>query len=264
MVPYDKLKILFYDIETTPLKAYIWQLGKQVVRHQQLDKAYSQWGIICVTYCWNDGKPAKCIDWGYEEQNSTKVVEEFDKLVAQADIVIGKNSNRFDNKMINWRRVLGKLPGQPSWTKHTDDLEQQLRRYFRIPSFGLDYVSEQLGYGGKIKMEFQHWIDIVEKQPTRGKAAFKQMKEYGLKDIEDTRGLWADLEEHFEPKYNMNVVLGAAKGEQLCKRCGSARLAHRGAARHGITCSYQEYRCLDCKCYAGRARLTSPYKGIIR
>lgn len=265
MLSYDNFKILWYDIESAPLPVYVWQMGKQVVRHNQLIKGkFSRYNIICITYCWNDGGPAKCIDWGYEKQDTASVVRKFDKIVAQADLVVGKNNTKFDNKMINAARMFAGLPGNPTWTKYTDDLETQMRRHFRLPSQALDYISNELGYGGKIKMDFQDWIDIVEKHPTRGRAALKKMCSYGIKDVEDTRALWDKLSEHFEPKYNMNTVLGAAKGEQLCKNCGSSRLAHRGSARHGITCSYQEYRCLDCNRYAGRARLTSPYKGVIR
>ncbi len=261
----NKFKILFYDIESTPLKAYIWQLGKQVVRHNQLDKDYARYGIICITYCWNDGEPAKCIDWGYEEQDTAKVVEAFDKIAATADLVVGKNSTKFDNKMVNAARMFGGLPGNPSWTKYTDDLETQMRRHFRLPSQALDYISGELGLGGKIKMEFQDWIDIVEKHPKRGRIALKKMCGYGLKDIEDTRTLWNKLSEHFEPKYNMNIVLNVNKGEQVCKWCGSHNLANRGSARYTPTCAWQEYRCLDCKAsYAGRARLKSPNRGVIR
>ena len=39
-------KILFYDIETSPLKAWVWGLGKQVLRHHQLVDGYKKYGII--------------------------------------------------------------------------------------------------------------------------------------------------------------------------------------------------------------------------
>ena len=154
-------RILFYDLETKPLQAWVWSTGKQVVRHGQLVNKHSRYGIICVTYCWNDGKPAKSIDWGYEEQNTDKLVEEFDKIIKQADHIIGKNNKRFDDKMLNAARMFAGLPAMPEWVRYTDDLEQQMRKYFRLPSQSLDYISSQLGLGGKIKMEMQDWIDIV-------------------------------------------------------------------------------------------------------
>lgn len=245
-------KILWYDLETTPLKAYIWGLGKQVVRHPQLDKNYSQWGIICVTYCWNDGKPAKVIDWGYEEQNTAKLIEEFDEIIKQADYVIGKNSARFDNKMLNGCRMLNGLPGFPEWIKYTDDLEKQMRRYFRLPSYALDYISDQFGLGGKIKMEFKDWIDIVEKTDN-GPKAFKKMLKYGKKDVEDTRSLWNSLSEHFESRINYSTF---NNHEFLCRHCNKSNLKKNGIRFSGGI-RYQEYHCNDCGKYAGRKTLST-------
>ena len=232
----NKPRILFYDIETTPLKAYIWSLGKQVVRHTQLIDDSAQWGIICVTYCWNDGKPAQCIDWGYEEQNTARVVEEFDKIILSADHIIGKNNKRFDDKMINAARLFADLPPLPRWMYQTDDLEQQMRRYLRLPSYSLDYISDQLGLGGKIKMEFQDWIDIVEKTDN-GLKAFNKMCKYGKKDVVDTRNLWNKLSTHFEPKYRPDVP--------CCSECRSFRRKKSGISytKQGPK---QRYKCLEC------------------
>lgn len=246
-----KPKILYYDLETSPLKAYVWQLGKQVVRHGQLDQNHAQYGIICVTYCWNDGKPAKCIDWGYEEQDTKKLIEEFDKIIKQADFVIGKNSARFDNKMLNACRMFAGLPGYPQWTRYTEDLEKQMRRYFRLPSYALDYVSEQFGLGGKIKMEFSDWINIVEKNE-HGLSSFKKMIKYGKKDVEDTRKLWQYMEEHFETKINVARFNDNFKG---CRHCGGLNV-HKDGFKYNAGVKYQQYQCNDCGKYAGRATIS--------
>lgn len=245
----SKPKILFYDLESTPLQAWIWRPGKQFVGHKQLVKGHQRYGIICITYCWNDGKPAQSIDWGFEEQDTKRVVQEFDKIIAQADLTIGKNSDRFDTKMINAARMFADLPGNPSWTKYTDDLEKQMRKYFKLPSQSLDYISDMLGFGGKIKMEFQDWIDIVEKNSS-GAASLKKMIKYGKKDVEDTRALWFKLSEHFDSKWNQ----AAFQGDTLsCKHmnCGSLNLIKRGTYLQGVT-RYQEWQCRDCNRYAGR------------
>lgn len=244
-----KPKILFFDIETTPLQAWVWGCGKQFVSHKQLVSGHSRHGIICITYCWNDGKPAKSIDWGYNKQDTASVVRKFDKIIAQADHVIGKNSDRFDIKMINAARMFSDLPGNPAWSKYTDDLEKQMRRYFRLPSQSLDYISGQLGLGGKIKMEFQDWIDIVERND---RTKFTKMIEYGKKDVEDTRILWYKLSEHFEPKLNMSTF----KDTLCCKHedCGSENLFANGTRVSGGS-RYRNYLCNDCGRYAGRVRI---------
>lgn len=242
-----KKRILFYDIETTPLKAYVWRLGKQVVGHHQLSSGATINDIICLAYCWNDGKPAKVIGWGFEEQDSTPIIEKFDELASQADIVIGKNSDRFDNKHMNTRRLLAGLPCNPEWTKYTDDLEKQIRKHFALPSYALDYFSKLIGIGGKIKMELNDWIDIVEK---RDEKAYKKMMKYNKKDTEDTRAIWEYCEKHITPKYHVQ----SQKGVFTCKQCGSEDLIKYGTRRQGKN-SYQQFWCHGCDSYAGRQKV---------
>lgn len=235
-------------METPPNKAWVWGCGDQYISHGSLVKGHDNWGIICITYCWNDGKPAKVIDWGYEEQDTAKVVAEFDQIIAQADYVIGKNNNRFDDKMLNAQRMLAGLPGNPEWSKYTDDLEKQMRKYFRLPSQSLDYISKQLGLGGKIKMEMQDWIDIVEKNEN-GLKSFNKMLKYGKKDIVDTRKLWNMLSSHFDTKFNMATF----KGEKLaCKKCGSTNIVKNGTRISGGV-RYNTWLCNSCLQYAGRS-----------
>lgn len=229
-------KILFYDIETKPLQAWLWSPGKQYVGHNQLVAEHSRFGIICVTYCWNDGKPAKCIDWGYEEQDTAKVVAEFDEVIKQADHIIGKNNKRFDDKMINAARMFANLPPMPEWASCNDDLEQQMRRFFRVPSQSLDYYSSQLGLGGKIKMCMQDWIDIVEKN-VNGEKALAKMIKYGKKDVVDTRTLWNRLERYIQPKFNPII--------RACDECGSHQRRKTGFA-YTVSGKKQRYTCRAC------------------
>lgn len=229
-------KILFFDLETKPLQAWVWSPGKQYVGHKQLVKEHNRYGIICVTYCWNDGKPAQCIDWGYEEQDTAALVKEFDEVIKQADHIIGKNNKRFDDKMLNAARMFAGLPAMPEWAKYNDDLEQQMRRFFRMPSQSLDYISDQLGLGGKIKMEMQDWIDIVEKNPNGQKALAKMIK-YGKKDVVDTRTLWNKLSKYFEPRFN--ATIGS------CSNCGSFQRKKSGF-NYSAAGRRQRYTCLNC------------------
>lgn len=253
----NKPAILFFDIETCLNKAYVWGCGEQYVRHGQLVPGHDRPRVICIAYAWLDG-PIQTIDWGYEEQDSAKVLREFDKVLEKADFVIGKNSDRFDVKMLNSIRMLEGLPGNPSWSKYTDDLEKMMRRYFRLPSQSLDYISGQLGLGGKIKMEMSDWIDILEKTDN-GKKALAKMIKYNKKDVADTRTLWKHLSEHFDSKWNQARFQGDTIA---CKHmnCGSTNLVPRGSIRSAGSSLYQEWRCLDCHRYAGRSNISS--KGV--
>lgn len=279
-----KPTVLFYDIETTPLQSYHWQLGKQVIRHGQLVAGHSRWDIICITYCYNDGKPAKVLR--YDKHGGTRgMIEKFDALIRAADITIGKNSDRFDTKMINTSRMFEGLPGIPEWTMYTDDLEKQMRKHFRLPSMSLDYISDELGLGGKVKMVMEDWIAItvyrkiqglIPNIPTKelnkvclymygkklsvikkeGKEALEKMCYYGGKDVEDTRDLWYYLEQHFTPKFNMSTYVGVDKA---CTKCGSLNIRKNGTRISGKT-TYQEFFCNGHGGYAGRSPISKAGK----
>lgn len=264
MTSSNQPKVLIFDLETAPMQSWIWSPGKQYVGHKNLVKGQDQYRIICIGYAWNDGKPAKCIDWGYDEQSTKRCVEEFDTIAKTADLIIGKNSARFDVPMLNSCRMLAGLPGLPAWALSHDDLEQQMRKYFRLPSQSLDYISKHLGLGGKDKMEMQDWIDICEKNDN-GEKSLKKMVKYCKKDVEDTRMLWKMLSEHFDSKFNYNRFIEEAFN-MCCKHadCGSSNLKKDGIRQNGQG-KFQCYTCSECGRYAGRttiSKLTGKEGGI--
>ena len=59
----DKPKILFYDVETTPLKAYVWRCGKQVVNSTQLMPGANRYDIICIGYEWLHSREKGVLSW---------------------------------------------------------------------------------------------------------------------------------------------------------------------------------------------------------
>lgn len=278
------LKILTYDIETVLMMFYAFAPGKQYLGHKQLVPGKSRYGIICITYCWNDD-PVQILKWE-PIGGQAKLIADFDALVKQADHVIGKNSARFDNKMINGLRIFTDLPGMPDWVRYTDDLEVQMRKYFRLPSQSLDYISHQMGLGGKVSMEMGDWIaidqymtsltlihdgmpetyvnlhckhmynkniDLVLKD---GKKAFDKMCKYGMKDTRDTRTLWNKLSKHFEPRLNLATFNGV---KDACKVCASHSIIKNGTRVAGNV-RYQCYYCSACGSYAGRHAMSQSGK----
>lgn len=289
--------ILFFDVETLPLKTFIWQPGTQYVGHKNLLPSHSMWGLICIQYAMNDG-PVKVLR--YDKHGGTVgMIKAFDKLVLKADIVLGKNSDRFDIKMLNSMRALLKIKPIVGWEKYTEDLEKQMRRYFRLPSQSLDYISKQLGVGGKVSMEMKDWIaisnykeladlkaegvdthalkivsrhlfkDTATNVAKDGKIALNKMCTYGAKDTEDTRILWNYLKDHFDPKFNhavysklqkIVIVKDWKQPHHVCKHCQSPNLKFNGDKQAGMT-MYKMFVCLDHGGYAGRAAISN--KGTI-
>lgn len=280
----NKPKILFYDIETGLLKLVGFQLGKQVTRSSQLLPLNQITPIIMIQYCWNNNKKGKAIVLdSTDEKKLRHQLGEFDKLIKEADIVIGKNNTGFDNKHLNIQRLLHSLPAMPDWILKSDDLETQFRKHFRLPSQSLDYYSQLLGLKGKIKMEFQDWVDIhcyselvnlykyvnkkylntvakylygkpYKKVVQCGLKALKKMEAYGIKDVEDTRAIWVYAEKHIRPKFNAAML----HGKFCCTYpgCGSTDLIKNGK-RYTRVSTWQVYHCKKHKGYAGKAPIST-------
>lgn len=268
--------ILTWDIETLPVKYLAFSCGKQYLNHKQLFPRNQFTRIICITYCWNDGKPPKII-W-FDDYNWKAKVKEFDLIINAADYIIGKNSDRFDNKHINTHRLMADLPGMSDWLSKTDDLEKQFRKHFNLQSQSLDYISNLLNLGGKDSMEWNDWVHIFQYRELKsiqrvagkeasikispvlynisytevmklGKRATRKMGTYGKKDTADTRAIWNKTYMHFSPKFNM----GAFRGEQgACFFCGSDNVVKNGDRKPKRGLPYQRFLCKDCPGSAGR------------
>lgn len=275
-------KILVYDIETLYLNCNVWRLGEQTVRHNQLSKHRDITEIVCITYVMNDGKPPQALVFDYGHENSMEqMIQQFDAIVKTCDAVIGKNSDRFDNKHINFQRLMLGLPANPEWLDQCDDLEKQMRKYFNIPSQSLDFWSKKLNLGGKIKMEWSDWeaieaghtikildnkfleycvgyktLDIVseylykEKAEViiaKGRKALNKMVKYGKKDVADTLALIEKVSNHVTFKFNYSKI----QNNFGCRRCGSNNLEETYRRMRGLTL-YQYFHCIDHNGGAGK------------
>lgn len=134
-------RILFYDIETAPLKAHLWSMWQQGVGLNQIE---SDWFMLSFCCKWADSD-----DVFYFDQRDAKNIEDDYELVLklwhflnEADIVVGQNSKRFDTKKANARFILNGLP-KPSVYRQIDTLEIA-KRQFGFTSNRLEYMTDKL------------------------------------------------------------------------------------------------------------------------
>ena len=287
-----KCKKLIYDIETSLSISWLFSLGEQRVGHNQLLSGYfSRPHIMTISYMWEHENKVHTLTWGDSLKDEKDMIYEFDQIIKEADVVIGKNSDRFDNKHINSQRMFFGLDGMPDWTKYTDDLEKQMRKYFNLPSQSLDYISTQLGYGGKDKMSFGDWVAIarhraiqlieprtflkgmkvastqdkqleamcqimfglsLEKVIKEGTAALTKMIKYNKKDVKDTRNVMLRLAPHIKLKFNVGAHINAQTGESTL-RCRHCGSDKLVSNGSRITGGrqVQKYDCKSCYRYAG-------------
>lgn len=275
-LPYS---ILIYDVESSLLMCWLFALGEQRVGHSQLVECFDMFGIITISYKWY-GKDEVIV---LEGENA---VEEFDKIARTADVIIGKNNFRFDDKRLNTERLIKGLEPFPEFMRRSDDIESQLRRNFAFPSFSLDALSKFFGEGGKEKMEFNDWVAInklklleqfIENGSAieitegavesfcktlfkssyktvlkEGTAARKKMGHYNGKDVLDTEALLVRILPYVKWKKNAGADKVTKEKTLFCMTCGSEDLIKTKIVTGGAT-KYQEFHCLNHDGYAGRA-----------
>jgi hypothetical protein len=260
-------KLLIYDIETRLKPCLIFSLGEQVIRHNQLEaRAIGQDNIICIAAKWYNKKEIMLF-------HGLNMIKDFDEQVRMADVVMGKNSDKFDAKYINTERMMQGLKPYPEWADISDDLEKKMRRYFYFPSQSLDYISKVFGTGGKVKMEFNDWVDIHNyellqqlKAPhlnsevlfkksaieieQKGLKALKKMYFYNKKDVTDTEACLSKVLPYIKLRHNSSVNRNGSG----CITCGSTRLIPTKIISTGKT-KYQEFECLEHDGYGGKATI---------
>jgi hypothetical protein len=158
-------------------------------------------------------------------------------LMDEADVLMGWNSESFDHKHLN-REFLefGLKPPSPSKDL---DLMKVVKAQFRFPSNKLDYVSQQLGVGAKVKHEgFDLWLKCMANDPK----AWAQMKKYQFQDVNLLEELYHVLLPWISNHPDHPLHNDKAEG---CVSCGSENLQREGSAMTG-TGKFPRFVCLDC------------------
>lgn len=233
----SKLKVLLFDVETAPVLAWIWRTGaNQYIDHTQILKG-QKFDIICICYKWLGEKTVHTLTWD-KNQNSAKMVDAFTKVIESAHIVVGHNSDKFDQKQLNTQRL---MHGQPpiAWPTSEDTLKQ-LRKVFAFPTYRLDYVSKLLTGSGKDPMTFQDWIDIVQYKSPK---AMAKMTKYCRKDVLKLEEVYKKVMTYCAPTVNASRLSDGT--DDGCPRCGSKNIIKYGFA-YSAGKIKQRYRCRDC------------------
>lgn len=167
------MKTLYLDIETTPIKAYVWGLWDQNV---SIDQIIEPTEMLCFGARWGGTK--KVIFKSVHHDGKKAMLEELHALMEEADVLVGWNSAAFDHKHIN-REFLENGMAPPSPVKDLD-LMSIVKANFQFPSNKLDYVAQKLGVGAKVKHSgFKLWINCMAGDPK----AWVEMKKYQIQDV---------------------------------------------------------------------------------
>ena len=244
-------KILLFDLETAPLISYTWGLFDQNVGLEQIK---NETHILSWSAKWLESEDKKTV-YGphrkvmYMDQRKAKDIEndkvivgELWKLLDEADIVIGQNSNSFDVKRINARFVFhGMKP--PSPYKKIDTL-LIAKRNFAFTSNKLAWMTDKLCTKYK-KSEHKKFVGFsLWKECLAGNIeAWKEMEAYNKMDVVSLEELYHVLSPWDQTAIDFNLYTG--ESDVVTCNCGSSHFERRGFAMT-TTGRYQRYSCKKC------------------
>lgn len=229
----SKARILLYDIETSPNLAYVW--GK----YEQTALAYERESeFLSISWKWlGDKKVHVLTRTDFKLNGDRKLVKKLRSLLDQADLVIGHNSNAFDNVKANARFIAHKLNPPAPYLKV--DTLAVARSQFKFNSNSLNDICEHLGIGQKTPTGgFKLWLDCMK----GSRAAFKKMGLYNQKDVVLLEKVYLRLRPWINTHPNLALINDRPNS---CPRCGSKSFSSKGHY-YTRTVKYRRYLCNDC------------------
>ena len=206
----NKPKALFYDIETLPnISAHFGSWNENLPYKQRIQESC----LLSHSWCWGDGEihgsvltPTEAIN-----HDDERLVLELWSLLDNADIVIGHNISRYDNKKANAYFIKYGLP--PVSPFKSIDTLSIAKRKFKFEFNSLAYLAKYLGVTDKIENDgMPLWIDChLGKQE-----ALNTMLRYNIGDVKTQREVYNILKSYDNNGVNMSLY-----GSTECLKCVS-------------------------------------------
>lgn len=242
--------VLLYDVETSPNLAWIWGKYEQ----NALGEFVKERQIISFAYKWLGEKEVYVLSLrkfkGYKSNpdDNRALVKRLHEVMRRADVVIGHNVDRFDDRRVNTEFIKhGLLP--PRAHKTVDTLKVA-RKYFDFNSNKLDDLGRVLRVGRKVK----HWgFDLWARCMRGDMEAWAKLEEYNAGDVTLLEAVYKRLLPWIKNHPDLNA-LDRRIGCPKCKAPGT-KLQRRGWEIAGSG-RRRRYQCMGCGGWT-RGRLTT-------
>jgi uncharacterized Zn-finger protein len=247
-------KVLCFDIETSPLKAFIFQ--KSVWKaNVSSDQVISEWFMLSWSAKWLldteimserlTGKEALAED-------DSRLVKSLWNLLNEADIVIAHNGDSFDIPNMNTRFIVHQLP--PTSPYQTIDTMLVAKKQFGFTHNSLNALAKVLGLTPKMDTDFELWKNCVAGDDK----ALAYMQEYNKGDVETLEEVYMKLRPWIKAHPNLGLFVEST--EPVCPNCGSSHITWTDKFYYTSTGKYQTFQC-ECGAY-GRSRTTDLDKEV--
>ena len=228
-----KPKRLFYDIETSYNIVKAWRIGYNI--NLNMDDIIQERAIITIAYKWEGEEDVTVLSW--DKGCDKKIIEDFVKVMAEADELVGHNVDRYDTKFIMARALKHNISVLPKY-QSTDTLKLA-KKHFMLNSNKLDYIAQYLGIGHKTKHRgLSMWDDIILRNDPQ---ALEEMIEYNVQDVFLTEQVYHKLMEYSLPK--VNHASKQTGDKHTCPQCGSN---HAELHKTYISSSGTKTRLMNC------------------
>ena len=233
------IKILYYDIETSLMPVAVFQLAHQdwIDPSAILEDRY----IICGSWKFEGDKTIHSVStlddpkrYKKNPHDDTHVVKTLHKVLSQADVLIGHNSDNFDKRYIDTRILKLGLPALPPIA--SIDTYKIAKQKFMFASNKLNYLGEFLNLGKKIHTTPGLWMRVMQGDAV----AVREMVAYNKQDVALLEKVFLKLRPHCANHVNRELF-----GGEGCPRCGSTDTQSRGVHK-AITKVYNRHQCQNC------------------
>lgn len=241
--PEPQPKILIFDIETLPIVAVTWGVWNVNISPVNI---LQDWSLLSYSYKWLsdenvDGDvltPTEAV-----ARDDKRITEGIWELLNEADVVIGYNSIKFDERKMNAKFLEHGL-GKPSPYKSID-LYQAAKRMFANTFNKMDWVNKVAGIDRKLENAgMKLWIGCHEGD----KKSLDTMMEYNLVDTEITEQLYIRILDWIPNHPNMALYF--SDEEPMCHKCASTDVVLTDRKHYTSASVFDLYHCPHCNSYS--------------
>lgn len=178
---------LFFDIEVSPDLVMSWGIGNKIsIGHESI---VQERAIICI--CWKWAGEDKTYSLKWDKGCDKKMLQQFAKIVDSADEIIAQNGDNFDIKWLRTRCLYHNIPISSKF--NSIDTLKMARSNFRFNANRLDYMGKFLGFGGKIKTDYDMWKKILLENDSK---SMTLMIDYCKEDVVLLEKVYNKLQEY--------------------------------------------------------------------
>lgn len=227
--------ILVLDIETAPIKAFVWRLWKENI---SLDQISSDWFMLTWSAKWlysTEIMSDRLTSSEAIEENDKRIIESLWKLMNAADIIIAHNGISFDVPKANARFIKWGLP--PTKPYQQIDTRIIAAKQFGFSSNKLEALARMFGIAGKFDTDFKLWVQCINGD----EESLSYMEQYNRHDVVVLEEVYLRMRSWIKGHINLSLYSDGAN--PVCPNCGSNKLHLDGGYYYTPAGRYKTLRC---------------------